>query len=179
MYYSVIKKYDIADGEGVRVSLFVSGCTNCCEGCFQPETWDFKYGQPYTKETEGEILEALKSDYIQGLTLLGGEPFEPSNQRELVGLLRAVRQQYPQKDVWCYTGFTMDRDLVSGGCRHCEVTDEMLSMIDILVDGRFVLAKRNLMLNFRGSENQRIIDVPASLAAGQVVLSPLNEGRCR
>ena len=179
MYYSVIKKYDIADGEGVRVSLFVSGCTNCCEGCFQPETWDFKFGQPYTQETQEEILEALKGDYIQGLTLLGGEPFELSNQRELVGLLRAVRQQYPQKDVWCYTGFTMDQDLVSGGCRHCEVTDEMLSMIDILVDGRFVLAKRNLMLNFRGSENQRIIDVPASLAAGQVVLSPLNEGRCR
>ena len=179
MYYSVIKKYDIADGEGVRVSLFVSGCTNCCEGCFQPETWDFKFGQPYTQETQEEILEALKGDYIQGLTLLGGEPFELSNQRELVGLLRAVRQQYPQKDVWCYTGFTMDKDLVPGGCRHCEVTDEMLSMIDILVDGRFVLAKRNLMLNFRGSENQRIIDVPASLAAGQVVLSPLNEGRCR
>ncbi len=177
MYYSIIKKYDIADGEGVRVTLFVSGCTNCCEGCFQPETWDFKFGQPYTKETETEILEALKADYIQGLTLLGGEPMELSNQRELVGLLRAVRQHYPQKDVWCYTGFTLDQDLVPGGCRYCEVTDEMLSMIDILVDGRFVLAKRNLMLNFRGSENQRIIDVPASLAAGQVVLSPLNEGR--
>ena len=179
MYYSTIKKFDIADGEGVRVTLFVSGCTNCCEGCFQPETWDFKFGQPYTQETQEEILEALKGDYIQGLTLLGGEPFELSNQRELVGLLRVVREQYPQKDVWCYTGFTLDQDLVPGGCRHCEVTDELLSMIDILVDGRFILAKRNLLLNFRGSENQRIIDVPASLAAGQVVLSPLNEGRCR
>lgn len=175
MYYSNIKKYDIADGLGVRVTLFVSGCTNRCEGCFQPETWNFQYGALYTKETEQEILAALKPDYIQGLTLLGGEPFELSNQRELVGLLRAVRRQYPQKDIWCYTGFTMDQDLVPGGCRYCEVTDEILRMIDILVDGRFILAKRNLMLNFRGSENQRIIDVPATLEQGHVVLSELND----
>ena len=179
MNYATIKNCDIANGPGVRVSLFVSGCTHHCKGCFNAVAWDFSYGEKFTQETADAILEMLKPDYIKGLTLLGGEPFELSNQRELVGLLRAVRQQYPQKDVWCYTGFTMDQDLVPGGCRYCEVTDEMLSMIDILVDGRFVLAKRNLMLNFRGSENQRIIDVPASLAAGQVVLSPLNEGRCR
>lgn len=175
MYYSNIKKYDIADGLGVRVTLFVSGCTNRCEGCFQPETWDFHHGVPYTQETEKEILEAMKPGYIQGLTLLGGEPMELSNQRELVGLLRAVKQEFPQKDIWCYTGFTLDQDLVPGGCRHCEVTDEILGMLDILVDGRFVLAKRNLMLNFRGSENQRIIDMPATLQKGQVVLSELND----
>lgn len=175
MYYGNIKKYDIADGVGVRVTLFVSGCTNHCEGCFQPETWDFHHGQPYTEETQKEILDAMAQPYIQGLTLLGGEPFEIENQRVLVELLRAVRKIYPQKDVWCYTGFIMDQDLIPGGCRYCEVTDEMLGMIDILVDGRFVLAKRNLMLKFRGSENQRIIDVPASLRQGQIVLSPLNQ----
>ncbi|MCI8402835.1 MAG: anaerobic ribonucleoside-triphosphate reductase activating protein [Lachnospiraceae bacterium] len=173
MYYSMIKKHDIADGPGVRVSLFVSGCTNRCQGCFQPETWDFHYGSPYTKETEEEILEALAPSYIQGLTLLGGEPFEAENQRELTGLLRAVKERYPGKDIWCYTGFTMDRDLIPGGCRHCEVTDEFLGHLDVLVDGRFVQEKRNLMLAFRGSENQRIIDVKASRDRGEIVLSGL------
>jgi len=177
MYYSNIKKQDIADGTGVRVTLFVSGCTNRCEGCFQPETWDFCHGQPYTQETEKELLEALGKDYIQGLTLLGGEPMEPENQRVLAGLLRAVRGHYPQKDIWCYTGFTLETDLAPGGKRYCEVTDELLGLIDILVDGRFILAKRNLMLNFRGSENQRIIDMAATRRSGRVVLSPLNEGR--
>ena len=175
MYYSTIKKYDIADGLGVRVTLFVSGCTNRCEGCFQPETWDFQYGRPYTEDTQREILAALAPSYIQGLTLLGGEPFEPENQRELVKLLRAVREAYPKKDIWCYTGFTMDRELAHGGSRYCEATDEMLGLLDILVDGRFILAKRNLILRFRGSENQRIIDVPESLRRGAIVLSELNE----
>ena len=175
MYYSTIKKYDIADGPGVRVTLFVSGCTNGCEGCFQPETWDFRYGQPYTKETQQELLQALSPAYIQGLTLLGGEPFEPENQRELVTLLRAVRAACPEKDIWCYTGFTFDRELAPGGRKYCEVTDELLGLLDILVDGRFVLARRNLMLRFRGSENQRIIDVGKSLAQGAVALSEWNE----
>lgn len=174
MNYSTIKKYDIADGEGVRVTLFVSGCTNHCEGCFQSETWDFCYGQPYTQETEAEILEALGKEYIQGLTLLGGEPFEPENQKELVGLLRKVREVYPNKDIWSYTGFVLDKDLVPGGRRYGEHTDEMLSLIDVLVDGPFVLAKRNLMLKFRGSENQRVIDMAATRETGQVVLSKLN-----
>ena len=171
MYYSTIKKHDIADGPGVRVTLFVSGCTNHCEGCFQPETWDFHYGQPYTKETEQEILAALSPSYIQGLTLLGGEPFETENQRELTGLLRTVREHFPGKDIWCYTGFVLDRDLVPGGSRYCEATDEMLEQIDVLVDGRFVLAKRNRMLRFRGSENQRLIDLRASRENGQIVLT--------
>lgn len=175
MYYSTIKKWDIADGAGVRVTLFVSGCTNHCPGCFQPETWDFCYGQPYTPETEAEILQALEPSFIQGLTLLGGEPMEPENQTVLAGLLEQVKQRFPEKDIWCYTGFTYEKDLVPGGCRYCSATDRILELVDILVDGRFVQEKRNLMLNFRGSENQRIIDMPATLAAGHVVLSHWND----
>lgn len=170
MYYGNIKKYDIADGEGVRVTLFVSGCTNKCKGCFQPETWDFCYGQPYTEETEKEILEAMNNDYIQGLTLLGGEPFEPDNQRVLVTLLRKVKETYPDKDVWSYTGFVYDKDLVPGGRRYTEVTDEMLSMIDVLVDGPFVEEKKNISLSYRGSENQRVIDLKKTLQEGKVIL---------
>lgn len=162
MNYGNIKKFDIADGEGVRVTLFVSGCTNKCPGCFQPETWDFQYGQLYTEETEAEVLEALNKDYIQGLTLLGGEPFEIANQKVLVNLARKVKELYPNKDIWCYTGFVLDKDLVPGGKRYCEVTDEFLSYIDILVDGPFVQERKNLTLKFRGSENQRVIDLKKS-----------------
>lgn len=175
MYYGNIKKWDIADGVGVRVTLFVSGCTNRCPGCFQPETWDFHYGQPFTQETKAEIIEALKPDYIQGLTLLGGEPMELENQEVLADLLREVKTVYPQKDIWCYTGFTYEKDLRPGGCRYCQVTDELLGMLDVLVDGRFIQEKRNLMLNFRGSENQRVIDMPATLREGHVVLSEWND----
>ena len=131
MYYGNIKKCDIANGVGVRVTLFVSGCTNKCKGCFQPETWDFCYGKKYTAETEQEIIDALKLPGRTGLTLLGGEPFEPENQRELVKLLRRVKSELPDKDIWSFTGFISDRDLISGGRKHCEVTDEMLSMIEI------------------------------------------------
>ncbi len=170
MYYGTLKTYDIADGEGVRVTLFVSGCTNACPGCFQPETWDFHYGQEYTEETEKQILEALDKEYIQGLTLLGGEPFEPANQKELVKLLRKVRRVFPDKDIWSYTGFVYDRDLVKGGKRYTEDTDEMLSYIDVLVDGPFRQELRNISLKFRGSENQRVIDLKKSREAGRVVL---------
>lgn len=170
MNYCQIKKCDIADGLGVRVSLFVSGCTHHCKGCFQPETWDFSYGKPYTKETTKEILEALKPDYIKGLTLLGGEPFEPENQKELLELLKEVKKAYPKKDIWCYTGYLMDEELLKPSSARCEYTDEMLSFIDILVDGEFVLEKRNLMLKFKGSENQRIIDVKKSLKEKTIVL---------
>ena len=169
MYYGNIKKYDIADGEGVRVTLFVSGCTNHCPGCFQPETWDFQYGKPYTSQTEQEILEALQPDFIHGLTLLGGEPFEFDNQRELIHLLRKVKEVFPQKSIWCYTGFVLDQDLLEGGKRHCEVTDEMLSYIDVLVDGPFIEAKKNISLAFRGSENQRVIDLKKSLQEKEVI----------
>lgn len=170
MYYGNIKKYDIADGEGVRVSLFVSGCTNHCPGCFQKETWDFHFGQPFTEDTEKEILDALNHEYIQGFTMLGGEPFEPENQRVLVPLLKKIRKTYPDKDIWSYTGFVLDRDLLPGQRKHTEVTDEMLGMIDILVDGPFIEAKKNIALSFRGSENQRVIDMNKTRAQGKIVL---------
>lgn len=174
MNYGEIKKYDIADGPGVRVSLFVSGCTHCCEGCFNSQTWDFNFGKPFTEETEEEILKAMSPSHISGFTLLGGEPFEPQNQKVIVELLRKIKKVYPDKNIWCYTGYLFDRDLLGESRARCEYTDEMLSMIDVLVDGEFIAEKRNLMLNFRGSSNQRIILVQQSLKEGKVVLSELN-----
>lgn len=170
MYYGEIKKCDIANGEGVRVSLFVSGCTHHCPGCFNEQTWDFKYGKEYTPETEEEILKALAPNYINGLSLLGGEPFEPQNQEVLVGLLRKVKERYPQKNIWCYSGYLFDRELLQESRARCEYTDEMLSMLDILVDGRFVESKKDITLLFRGSSNQRIIDMKKSLETGEIVL---------
>ena len=169
MHYGEIKKCDIANGEGVRVSLFVSGCTHHCPGCFNKETWDFEFGKEYTEETEREILDALSPSYINGLTLLGGEPFEPQNQRVLAGLLRKVREQYPENNIWCYSGYLFDKELLGDSRARCEATDEMLSMIDVLVDGRFIEAKKDIRLVFRGSSNQRVIDVKKSLEAGEVV----------
>lgn len=169
MYYGEIKKCDIANGEGVRVSLFVSGCTHHCPGCFNQDTWDFGYGKEYTDETEREILDALSPEYVNGLSLLGGEPFEPQNQQVLVQLLRKVREQYPEKNIWCYTGYLYDKELLSESRARCEYTDEMLSMIDVLVDGRFVEALKDIRLVFRGSSNQRIIDVKKSIESGEIV----------
>lgn len=159
MYYGNIKTYDIADGLGVRVSLFVSGCRNHCENCFNPETWSFTYGKEFTKETEEEIIKELKPMYITGFSLLGGEPFEPENQKELVHFLKRLKEIYPQKDIWCYTGYLLDQDLAVGGSKYTEVTDEMLSYIDILVDGRFIEAQKDITLKFRGSRNQRIFQL--------------------
>ncbi len=173
MYYGNIKNCDIADGVGVRISLFVSGCTHRCRGCFQPETWSFSYGKPYTAETEDELLALLEPSYINGLTLLGGEPMEPPNQRALLLLLRRVRERFPQKNVWCYTGYTLERDLLRGGSACCEVTAEMLGLIDVLVDGEFIEEQKNLKLKFRGSENQRLIDLPRTLQSRQTVLLKL------
>ncbi len=170
MNYGEIKKYDIADGPGVRVSLFVSGCTHHCKGCFNPETWDFAYGRPFTDETENEILDALAPSYITGLTLLGGEPFEISNQRTLLPFLRRVRAELPEKNIWSYTGYTLETDLSEKGRAHCEVTDEMLSLVDVLVDGEFVESLKNISLRFRGSSNQRIIDLNATRETGETVL---------
>lgn len=170
MNYGEIKKTDIANGEGVRVSLFVSGCTHHCEGCFNPETWNFSYGREFTSETEKELLNALSPDFINGLTLLGGEPFEPQNQRALVPFLKKVREQFPNKNIWCYTGYLFDEELLKDSRARCEVTDEMLGMIDVLVDGEFKQELKNITLRFRGSENQRIIDVKKSLQTGETVL---------
>lgn len=174
MNYGNIKECDIANGPGVRVSLFVSGCRHHCKGCFNEETWDFQYGNPYTEETEETIINLLKAGYIQGLSLLGGEPFEPENQHELVKLLRRVRETYAEKDIWCYSGYLYDVDMVPGGRVYTDVTEEMLSYLDVLVDGRFVEAQKDVTLHFRGSRNQRIIDVKKSREANEVVLSPLN-----
>ena len=168
MYYGEIKNCDIANGEGVRVTLFVSGCTNRCEHCFQPETWAFDYGQPFTEETEDRLLELLKPGYINGLTLLGGEPFEPENQRRLVQLLRRVRRELPEKNIWSFTGFTYEQLLTDGSHPRCEVTDEMLSLLDVLVDGRFVEALKDITLRFRGSSNQRILDLRETRRTGSL-----------
>lgn len=170
MNYAEIKNCDIANGPGVRISLFVSGCTHHCPGCFNSEAWDFDYGQLFTQQTIDRILEMLKPDYIRGLTLLGGEPFEPENQGAVVELLRQIKEKYPHKSIWAFSGYLFDRDILSGRLGPWEITREFLSYLDVLVDGPFVEAKKNLGLRFRGSENQRIIDVPASLAANQVVL---------
>lgn len=173
MNYGEIKNYDIANGEGVRVSLFVSGCTHHCKNCFNPETWSFEYGKPFTKETEDYIIECLSPDYIDGLSLLGGEPFEPQNQEVLLPFLRRVRNELPKKTIWCYTGYLFDRELLSESRARCESTDEMLSLIDVLVDGEFIQALHDISLAFRGSSNQRIIDVQKSLETGEIELHKL------
>ena len=170
MNYATIKWADVANGPGVRVSLFVSGCTHHCPGCFNEEAWDFGYGQPFTSAEEDKIVAALVPAHIKGLSLLGGEPFEPVNQRGLLPLLRRVKEAYPGKEIWCYSGYTLDGELWKDSRARCEVTDEMLSYIDILVDGQFDQEKKDLSLRFRGSSNQRIINVPKSIAAGEVVL---------
>lgn len=159
MHYGKIRENDIANGRGVRVTLFVSGCRNHCKNCFQPETWDFNYGRPYTDETEQYIINSLSRPYIQGLTLLGGEPLEPENQKVLVRLLRKVKEIYPEKDVWCYTGYTLEQARKDGSRCRCNVTDELLSLVDVLVDGRYEDDLRDISLEFRGSSNQRIIDM--------------------
>ena len=170
MNYATIKNCDIANGPGVRVSLFVSGCTHRCPGCFNEVAWDFDYGQPFTEEVMDSIVDMLRPSYIRGLTLLGGEPFEPQNQGAVVELLRRVKQELPEKSIWAFSGYLFDKDILSGRLGDWEITKEYLSYLDVLVDGPFVEAKKNLSLRFRGSENQRLIDVPASLAAGEIVL---------
>lgn len=169
MNYARIKDCDIADGEGVRVSLFVSGCTHHCVGCFNKETWDFDYGKPFTKEVEDKILKLLSKDYITGLTLLGGEPFEVCNQEVLHNLLVRVKAEFPDKDVWCYTGYTFEDLLDDKGTVNTKYTKGMLSFIDVLVDGEFMLERKSLGLTFKGSDNQRIIDVKESLKKGITV----------
>lgn len=170
MNYAEIKNCDIANGIGVRISLFVSGCTHHCKGCFNEVAWDFDYGTPFTQETIDKILDMMRPGYIRGLTLLGGEPFEPQNQGPIVELLRQIKEKMPEKSIWAFSGYLFDRDILSGRLGDWKVTQEYLSYLDVLVDGPFVEAKKNLSLRFRGSENQRIIDVPASLAQGKIVL---------
>ena len=170
MNYATIKPRDIANGPGVRVSLFVSGCTHRCPGCFNSEAWDFDFGQPFTEETVDYIISQMRPGYVKGLTLLGGEPFDPRNQPAIVELLRQVKAKYPEKSIWAFSGYLFDRDILSGRLGDPAVTREYLSYLDVLVDGPFIQAQKNLTLRFRGSANQPHIDVPASLKSGMVVL---------
>lgn len=170
MNYAEIKYNDIANGPGVRTTLFVSGCTHHCKGCFNEIAWDFNYGKPFTEDTINSIVESLKPDYVSGLTLLGGEPFEHTNQIGLLPLLREVKKVYPAKNIWCFSGYLFDNDILDNMCQKWPETKEMLSYIDVLVDGKFVEELKNLNLKFKGSENQRTILVQESLAQNKVVL---------
>ena len=172
MNYAEIKKFDIANGLGVRVSLFVSGCTHHCKNCFNSIAWDFNYGKAFTEQVENELLEALNNSYIDGLSLLGGEPMEPANQRGLISFLRKVKAHYPNKNIWCYTGYTLENDLLSGKA-HTEVTDEFLDLIDVLVDGKFIEELKDITLKFRGSSNQRLIDMKKTIKENKIVLLDL------
>ncbi len=173
MHYGKINKVDSANGPGVRVSLFVSGCRNHCPNCFNQDTWAFDYGTPYTQETEDEIIQAVSLPYIDGITILGGEPFEEENQETVMHLLSRIHRDYPQKDIWCYTGYTLDRDLCSGGRKYTPFTDELLSTLDVLVDGRYVEELKDYRIHFRGSSNQRLIDMKETLKNGSITLLPL------
>ena len=170
MNYAAIKNCDIANGPGVRVSLFVSGCTHRCKGCFNEVAWDFDYGEPFNQDTIDMILQMLAPDYVQGITLLGGEPFEPQNQPAILDLLRQIKSKYPQKSIWAFSGYLFDKDILAGKLGPWEITREYIGYLDVLVDGPFVEEKKDLRLRFRGSSNQRIIDVPASLQKGEIVL---------
>lgn len=170
MNYAAIKNCDIANGPGVRVSLFVSGCTHRCKGCFNEVAWDFSYGQPFTQETIDTLLELLEPPHIKGVTLLGGEPFEPQNQPPVLEFLRQMKAKYPQKSVWAFSGYLFDKDILSGRLGPWEITREYLSYLDVLVDGPFIQSCKDLSLRFRGSTNQRIINVPASLKENKIVL---------
>lgn len=170
MNVATIKWYDISNGPGVRVSLYVSGCRNHCKGCFNPETWDFNYGEPFTEETEKKIIEALKPDYIRGFTLLGGDPFEPENVKVLAPFMKRLRKAYPDKSFWCFTGYDFERDLLTGKQGDPDDVMTLLKTLDVLVDGKFVEAQKDLNLKFKGSSNQRTILVPQSLKADEVIL---------
>lgn len=170
MNYATIKTHDTANGPGVRVSLFVSGCTHQCKGCFNPEAWDFNYGAPFKEAEEDAVIKALEPWFIRGLSLLGGEPFEPVNQAALLPLLRKVRQAYPEKTIWCYTGYDFEQDILTERLGDWAVTQEMLAYIDVLVDGEFKIDLKNPNLRFRGSENQRVIDIKKSLHGDELVL---------
>ena len=170
MNYADIKLFDVANGTGVRVSIFVSGCTHHCKNCFNPDTWDFNYGKIFTDKEIEQVIESCKEDYIAGLSLLGGEPMEYVNQQGLLPLARRFKETYPDKTIWCYTGYTFETDLLDRMCKEWEYTKELLSCIDVLVDGEFIEEQKDLSLRFKGSRNQRIIDIPASLAAGETIL---------
>ncbi len=169
MYFADIKTVDVANGPGVRISLFVSGCTHKCKGCFNEDAWDFKYGKEFTKKEEDYIIELLKPDYIEGITILGGEPFEYVNQKGILPLIRRIKEELPNKSIWCFSGYTLDKDILGDMCNKFDETKELITYIDVLVDGKFELDKKDFKLKFRGSSNQRIIDVKESLKQNKVI----------
>lgn len=169
MNYADIKRIDTANGEGVRVSVFVSGCNHHCEGCFNQCAWDFNYGNKFTDAEIDKVLEYLDHDYIKGLSLLGGEPLEPSNQAGLLPLVKKVKEKFPDKDIWCYTGFNFEKDVVDKMAKESPVSNELIHYFDVVVDGKFEKDKKDLKLRFRGSSNQRIIDVPETLKEHKIV----------
>ena len=172
MYYGNVKKFDVANGEGIRTTLFVSGCTNRCKNCFQPETWAFDYGAPMTREVWEDILSTLDNPSVRGVTILGGEPMEPSNQRALLPLLREMKEKYPDKNLWLFTGNLYEEltGMLGEHPKCLDITAELLSLVDILVDGRFEEDKKQLGLRFRGSSNQRIIDMNKTREQGRIVI---------
>lgn len=169
MNYAEIKTCDVANGPGVRVSLFVSGCTHHCEGCFNKETWDFNFGKPFTEKVIDDIIGYMKPDYIKGITLLGGEPLEQINQQGLLPLLRKIDHIYPEKNIWCFTGYDFEKDVIGRMMKEWDETKEFMSYIDVLVDGEFMIDKKDLNLVFKGSSNQRTIMVQESLAEGRII----------
>ncbi len=169
MNYSELKLFDVANGPGIRVTLYVSGCTHHCNGCFNTVTWDFNAGKPFDEAVMDKIIDAMKASYIAGITILGGEPFEYVNQEGLLPLLKKVKETYPEKDVWCFTGYLFDKDIIDAMAKESPYTSELLKYIDVIVDGPFIEEQRNLMLKFKGSENQRTIDVQKSLETGYVI----------
>ncbi len=170
MNYSVIKECDVANGPGIRTTLFVSGCPHHCKGCFNEATWDYNYGQPFTDATIEYIINTMRPDYIAGLTLLGGEPFDPANQPALIPLVKRVKEEFPNKNIWCFTGYLFDKEICDKMLKEYDFTGELLSYIDVLVDGRFIEEKKDLMLKFKGSSNQRTILVKESLESGSINL---------
>lgn len=176
MNYANIKKCDVANGEGIRVSLFVSGCTHYCKGCFNYEAWDFNFGKEYTKETEDHIIKLLSSSYIKGLSLLGGEPLHPDNQAQVASLVKRVRKELPNKDIWCYTGYVFDEEILDGMYKELSTTKDIIDNVDVLVDGKFIIDLADKRLRFRGSSNQRIIDVKKSLENNDIELWDMNYG---
>lgn len=169
MNYAGIKYCDVANGPGCRTVLFVSGCRNACDGCFQPQTWDFGYGELFDERVQKEVIASLEPEYIEGITLLGGEPFEEENQKALLVFMRKLKKEYPNKNVWAYTGYIYDKDLVAGGRKHTEDTDELLSMIDVLVDGPFRQELYDISLKFRGSSNQRILNLKETIKNNKII----------
>lgn len=175
MHYATIKECDVANGPGVRVSVFVSGCNHHCKGCFNEIAWNFEYGNEFTQETIDRVLKDLDKDYIEGLSLLGGEPLEHSNQKGLLPLIKQVKEKFPNKSIWCYTGFDFEKDVMGNMYKNWDETKELVDNIDVIVDGKFEQNLKNPSLKFRGSSNQRIIDVPKSIAKKEIIWADLDK----